>query len=274
MVVLAMQHILNLISSWGRVAGFNARVPGKTFLVWLISALLSFEPFSKCRKDNWPLKIVFKALGKGGRGRKWERLSWTKFICLRAKTVGTEVLKHIRMWSLKKSLWEGFVALLHHDISQSTNEMLLFLWFWRGRRQMPCKNWREECKKYLVFQTQILKTVTFWRRTGSLFFPDHVSISRMVYSTNIEWTNKFYDKLNYLNSEGWGQMDMNTFTFFETKEKEEMKFRLHLLLWKIWTAYLLCKEYIWQKPELSFKIFLDSIYRRFCRTFMQSGLCW
>ena len=70
MVVLAMQHILNLISSWGRVAGFNARVPGKTLLVWLISALLSFEPFSKCRKDNWPLKIVFKALGKGGRGRK------------------------------------------------------------------------------------------------------------------------------------------------------------------------------------------------------------
>ena len=143
----------NTFSIWS-VVGFDARVTdGETFRVWLIGAP-SFMTFpkiiflrqNKLKREALTLQLVqlfqqqtltlwgfwglsIRNAGRTiedsaqglGKGEIEEHLSVGQNLFVSfAKTFATEVLKHIPPWSLQKSLGEGFVALLHRDISQST----------------------------------------------------------------------------------------------------------------------------------------------------------
>ena len=146
----------NTFSIWS-VVGFDARVTdGETFRVWLIGAP-SFMTFPKIiffyDNKNWQenlsliisrenynswrfLGLSIRNAGRTiedsaqglGKGEIEEHLSVGQNLFVSfAKTFATEVLKHIPPWSLQKSLGEGFVALLHRDISQSTKMECFFI---------------------------------------------------------------------------------------------------------------------------------------------------
>ena len=176
----------NTFSIWS-VVGFDARVTdGETFRVWLIGAP-SFMTFPKiiffttkqtekrsshfaagaiisiANYNSWRfLGLSIRNAGRTiedsaqglGKGEIEEHLSVGQNLFVSfAKTFATEVLKHIPPWSLWKSLGEGFVALLHRDISQSTKMECFFISDLGegGGRQMFSKTRRVACTKYLIF---------------------------------------------------------------------------------------------------------------------------
>ena len=90
----------------------------------IISTAGGFGDFPSQMQEG-RLKIVLKALGKGG-GDIGTSVSWTKFICLLCKNVCDRSTQTYPTM-IPVEIPPGFVALLHRNISQSTNGMLLRL---------------------------------------------------------------------------------------------------------------------------------------------------
>ena len=182
MVLLALQHILHLIGGWiwcqsywwGNISSLIDRCPifydfpqnnlftttktDKRISHFAAGAIISRENYNSWRFLGLSIRNAGRTIEDSaqglGKGEIEEHLSVGQNLFVSfAKTFATEVLKHIPPWSLWKSLGEGFVALLHRDISQSTKMECFFISDLGegGGRQMFSKTRRVACTKYLIF---------------------------------------------------------------------------------------------------------------------------